>query len=109
MREPEEKCPGGCEDILAMVQAHAEVVKRLDSGESVFTEMRKFRSDFEVFKKEWNTIRPQLQETAEIVQAWKNVKGFHNTLNIISGMAKGMAAIGAFFAGVYLFMKHGVK
>ena len=67
-----------------------------------------FMKDFSMFMKEWPEVKAKVSKTAEIIEAWENLKGFHNTLTFASKFLKVLAIIGGSIAAIYAAMK-GIK
>lgn len=100
-------CPAEevCKNILEAERSITLIHERLAKEDDLLNDMQIFMKDFSVFMKEWPEVKAKVSKTAEIIEAWENLKGFHNTLTFVSKFLKVLAVIGASSAAIYAMLK----
>lgn len=85
------------------------IEKRLMEGDKTFQDMAEFMIRFNNFMDEWPKVKRQVEETADIVNAWNNAKGAVETIKGISTTVKVLAPIGLLLAGMaYVIRRMGL-
>lgn len=64
------------------------MVFRLEKGDEILLNIHLLMAEMSSVKEDFRLVKSNVTEVAEIIRAWKNLKGFHNTLSFISKIAK---------------------
>lgn len=86
--------------------------RRVDDCEQHVIQMRTdisaLKNQQSLMAGEFAQLNQYIGRMAEIMEAWNNAKGFWSVMQFVTAFVKVAAALGLFFAAIWVFLKTGV-